>query len=732
MLSTLQVNPLTRTHNQMLPYLLLLSTLWMNMDQVNYNSSTKDIPIPSKKEYRIQLIHSTKKFYDNICWRVWHYKNPSNREKPETFGFTSTKKVPRDDDLKALESDLYDLVEKIEFRDAKNDYQKDLTMKIENIKSEKKVIVPADKTSNFYKMDKEDYLELVEKNVHKEYKKAQNEEVAHGIEKQKEIVNKLNLDDRVFATQKKNCFVNLKDHKPNFHNKPTSRLINPCKPEIGKISKKILAQIVKTVRDKSGLIQWKNTGEVIDWFENIADKKKFRFIQFDIVNYYATISEELIKDAIKWAREFIDISEEEEDIILKCKMSLLYFKNEAWVKKSNSIFDVTMGSFDGAESTDLCGLFLLSKLKALAIIAGLYRDDGLALSDMNPRDTENAKKAICEAFKKYNLSVTIEANLTVVKFLDVQLDLIKGIYKPYIKDNDKPNYVHSLSNHPPGILKNIPISINRRLNSISANKEVFDEAAGTYQADLNAKGYKHQLKYEEISQTSTPKRSRHRRISWFNPPYSKSVKTNVGAKFLRIIRNNFPPNHPLHKILNKNTIKVSYRCMPNLKNHIDKHNFQVLKNDNNNNPPEEGCNCQVNRRAACPIPGRCTTTSVVYRAAVRRHDNCAVDCYTGLTGDRFKTRYNKHQSDIRTGKRTASKLSSHVCRLNDRNIQYDTSWDIVTRAPTFNPTSKVCRLCLTEAYHIIFEPGGANLNKRDELFGFCKHKWKKLLAKEVT
>ena len=152
-------------------------------------------------------------------------------------------------------------------------------------------------------------------------------------------------------------------------------------------------------------------------------------------------------------------------------MSFLQFKDEAWVKKSNSTFDITMGSFDGAESFDICGLYLLAILEHLDIIAGLFRDDGLALSKLSPRDTENAKKTICEIFSRYNLSITIEANLKVVNFLDVQLDLDRNIYKPYIKPNDKPNYVNSQSNHPPGIIKNIPISINRRLNTISANKE---------------------------------------------------------------------------------------------------------------------------------------------------------------------------------------------------------------------------------------------------------------------
>ena len=128
----------------------------MNMDQVNFNTSTKDIPIPTQKEYKIQLIHSIKKFYNSICWRVWHFKNPNNKEKKETFGFSSTSKVPRDEDLEDLESDLYDLIENIEFGSTQSVFQRDLKTKVENIKKETKIIVPTDKTSNFYKVEKED------------------------------------------------------------------------------------------------------------------------------------------------------------------------------------------------------------------------------------------------------------------------------------------------------------------------------------------------------------------------------------------------------------------------------------------------------------------------------------------------------------------------------------------------------------------------------------------------
>ena len=46
---------------------------------------------------------------------------------------------------------------------------------------------------------------------------------------------KLGIDDRVDATADKDAFITLKDHKPNFANKPTCRLINPTKSEIDEV-----------------------------------------------------------------------------------------------------------------------------------------------------------------------------------------------------------------------------------------------------------------------------------------------------------------------------------------------------------------------------------------------------------------------------------------------------------------------------------------------------------------
>ena len=64
---------------------------------------------------------------------------------------------------------------------------------------------------------------------------------------------------------------------------------------------------------------------------------------------------------------------------------------------------------------------------------------------------------------------------------------------------------------------------------------------------------------------------------WLNPPYSLDVETNVGGEFLKLIDKHFPPNHPLHSICNRSTVKVSYRCMPNFGSVIARHNAKILR-----------------------------------------------------------------------------------------------------------------------------------------------------------
>ena len=102
---------------------------------------------------------------------------------------------------------------------------------------------------------------------------------------------------------------------------------------------------------------------------------------------------------------------------------------------------------------------------------GLFRDDGLGVSNAPPRQIEAIKKQICEVFRKHGLDITVEANKKIVQFLDVELNLEEDTFKPYIKPNDVPLYVHKNSNHTPSITKNIPEAINKRLTALSSNEK---------------------------------------------------------------------------------------------------------------------------------------------------------------------------------------------------------------------------------------------------------------------
>ena len=100
-----------------------------------------------------------------------------------------------------------------------------------------------------------------------------------------------------------------------------------------------------------------------------------------IENFYPSITEKLLTDAITFAKQHTSITDRDIDIIMHSRKSLLFDKNTAWIKKNNSSFDVTMGSYDGAEVCELVGLFILNDLcnEYGKDNIGLYRDDGLAI-----------------------------------------------------------------------------------------------------------------------------------------------------------------------------------------------------------------------------------------------------------------------------------------------------------------------------------------------------------------
>ena len=89
--------------------------------------------------------------------------------------------------------------------------------------------------------------------------------------------------------------------------------------------------------------------------------------------------------------------------------------------------------------------------------------------------------------------------------------------------------------------------------------------------------------------------------------------------------------------------KISYSCMPNIKQTIDGHNKTKLSQTATTSE-ESTCNCRKNEE--CPMSKKCLVVSIVYPATVSTNDNSPPQTYVGLTENSFKTRYYNHKTSF--------------------------------------------------------------------------------------
>ena len=702
-------------------------------NRLDFSYSLKNIPLPPPRTYLKSLVEKVESVVRRMRWKAHLFLTGQNDEPDDSnsdnsnFGFKSPKCPPQVEEMRGFEDDLTSLVRSIRFKEVSDPFQDKLRRDLATITSTDDIIVKADKTKNLYRMPKDQYRKLLRDNITKNYKTAPDTLLDEINSEASEIAGKMELNDRIETLAKANAFVTLKDHKPRFENDLPCRLINPAKSEMGIVSKAILDRIICVVRDATNANLWKNSACVIDWFKGIEDKDKCTFVCFDIMEFYPSITEDLLSQALTYAQQSAPIDQSEIDVIMHARKSLLFESGQPWMKREkDNAFDVTMGSFDGAEICELVGLFLLNQLPGCLgkSSVGLYRDDGLGvLKSASGSLADRTRKSIIGVFKKFGLRITIDVNLRVANFLDVTYDLSTGKYEPYRKPGDTPLYLNRQSNHPPVILENLPRAIEKRISRISADKKVFAAAAPMYSNALTASGFPGKLEYTNES-AAPKKRPRRRNIIWFNPPYSRNVKTDVGAAFLRLVSKHFPKTSTLSKIFNRNTLKVGYSCLPNVGAYIRSHNRRQLEVPEAPKP----CNCRI--KANCPLGGQCQTKSVIYSAVVTPTEpNSTPVTYIGATEPPFKLRFANHQTSLRQERyKNATELSKHVWQLKDNGKDFSISWKILERARPYSNTSKRCGLCLAEKLRLILTRDPTTLNSRTELVSKCRHSNKFKLA----
>jgi hypothetical protein len=245
-----------------------------------------------------------------------------------------------------------------------------------------------------------------------------------------------------------------------------------------------------------------------------------------------------------------------------------------------------------------------------------------------------------------------------------------------------------------------------------------------YQDALRNGNYKEKLTYlKDKCNNNQLKRKRRRKIIYFQPPFSLDVKTQIGRKFLKLVRTHFTEKHSLHKILNPRCLKISYCCLPNVKKEITSCNRRILAAAEAEDP--RSCNCR--KKEACPLDGQCLKSNVVYMAEMKTDKNQDQSkIYIGSAGNTFKERYNGHKSSLNhKTKRNTTELSKWYWNEKEKGNTPEIKWTILHQTKAKYNLKNGCTLCNMERLEIARANKEKLLNKRNELKRVCPHYKKK-------
>ena len=207
------------------------------------------------------------------------------------------------------------------------------------------------------------------------------------------------------------------------------------------------------------------------------------------------------------------------------------------------------------------------------------------------------------------------------------------------------------------------------------------------------------------------------------PPFFRERENECEQTFLKLLQRHLPKLHPIHKIFNHNTIKISNCCMRNMETVISSHNKQIL------NPSKEYFRCNYRVPNECLLDNKCLTPNIVYEAKVSNETNNEYKKYLGGSETQFKERSRNQTRDFKHKKyEKCTELSKCIWNLKAHGITPVVKWSIVKNVNS-KTTGNYCKLCLTEKFSIIQSLDHKNvLNKKSELVNKYRHQNKLLLS----
>ena len=202
------------------------------MEKLQLDYSYKNIPIPTERNYKLQLMDKIELVIKRMRWKAHFYNERKDAKEnethtiSETYGLKSLNCPPQVRELIQFESDLLDIIKSLKFRKTRSSFQNILKDDINTINNTDTILTFADKTSNLYILKKEQYQKMLNNSITTTYKKA-NDNIHNKINTdEKKLMKDKNILNRMLTNGKNECFITLKDHKPNFKNNPKARLIS--------------------------------------------------------------------------------------------------------------------------------------------------------------------------------------------------------------------------------------------------------------------------------------------------------------------------------------------------------------------------------------------------------------------------------------------------------------------------------------------------------------------------
>ena len=83
------------------------------------------------------------------------------------------------------------------------------------------------------------------------------------------------------------------------------------------------------------------------------------------------------------------------------------------------------------------------------------------------------------------------------------------------------------------MIKEIQKGVSKRLSCNSSDQQKFNEHSAHFNQALKDAG--HQGNLEFITPGQERKKPRRKKVIWFNPPWCRSIRTNVAGKFLKLV-----------------------------------------------------------------------------------------------------------------------------------------------------------------------------------------------------